>query len=198
MSVSLTKGGRADLSKSAPNATRFAVGLSWDAPAQVNGHDFDLDVTAFGCTKDANGDPKAVSESYMVYYNNLTSPCLGIVHSGDNLTGAGAGDDETIIIDISKLDAKVEEIAIIVTLHMAIQRGQNFGQAKNPKIRIYDPDTGTELTHYDLDEDYSQDIAVQFGSVYKRGAEWKFNAIGVGFPDKTLAEFGPYFGVATS
>lgn len=194
MTVQLVKGGRATLAK---NGAKFAAGLSWDAPDKVNGHEFDLDVSAFVCGHDANGDPKIYNgnDKYFVYYHNAKSPDGAVVHSGDNRTGAGAGDDETITVDTSLLPADVQEIGIIVTLYDAVNRGQNFGQAKKPKIRIYDPDTGNVIATYDLDEDFSQDQSVQFGVIYRRGDEWKFNAIGAGFPDRELGDFCSYYGV---
>lgn len=194
MSVVLQKGGRATLGK---NGAKFAAGLSWDAPDSVNGHKFDLDVTAFVCGKDAAGDPKIFqgNDKYMIYYHNTSSPCGAVNHSGDVQDGSKAGDDETIVIDTSLLPQGVEEIGIVVTLYDAIPRGQNFGQAKKPKIRIYDPDTGSEIAMFELDEDFSNDQSVQFGSVYQRNGEWRFNAVGAGFSDRTLADFCSYYGV---
>lgn len=199
MGVVLSKGGRATLGK---NGQKFAAGLSWEEPTGLK-HDFDLDATVFVCGHDANGDPKVFNddEKYMVYYHNNTSPCGAIQHSGDATSGraASAGnDDETIIIDTQKLPAGVQELGIIITLHEAVARGQNFGQAKDPKIRIYDPDSGAEIASFELAEDFSQDQSVQVGSIYRRGDEWKFNAIGVGFPDRTLADFCGYYGVAVA
>lgn len=115
-----------------------------------------------------------------MFYNNLKSPDGAVVHSGDNLTGAGDGDDEQIIIDLSKISPDATEIAFIVTIHQADVRRQNFGQVRNSFIRIVDNATNTELVKYELEEDFSIETAVEFGRLYKRNNEWKFEAVGVG------------------
>lgn len=195
MGAVLSKGGKATLAKTSSGIT-LAVGLSWDTPT-VPTEPWDLDVTAFVCEHDASGNAKVLkgSDQYMVFYNNLKTPDGSVYHSGDERTGATAGDDETIMIDTSKLPAGVAEIPLIVTIHDGLRLARNFGQVRAPKIRVYDASTGSELASYELDEDFSGDVSVHFGSVYKRGDEWKFNAVGAGFADRELADFCAYFGV---
>lgn len=209
MTINLAKGNRVNLTKDAPGVQKFAIGLSWSPPT-TGGAPFDLDASAFACAYNASGDPILVSDKHLIFYGMtdaqgqplrpLASPCGGIVHSGDNLTGDGDGDDELIVIDTGKLDAKIEEISIIVTIHDAIARGQNFGQVKKPVIRIFNPDDGVEILKYELDEDYSGDRSIQFGSIYKKDGTWRFNALGVGCGDRSLGDFvaayGPTLAVA--
>lgn len=123
---------------------------------------------------------KIVSDQHFIFYNNLRSPNDAVVHTGDNQTGDGEGDDEQIIVDLSKVEASVNEICIVVTIHDAVSRNQNFGQVRNSCIRIIDSVSGEELLKYELEEDFSIETAVEFGRIYKRNGEWKFEAVGAG------------------
>lgn len=123
---------------------------------------------------------KILSNQHFVFYNNLKSPNDAVVHTGDNLTGDGDGDDEQIIIDPSKIENEASEISIIVTIHDAIGRNQNFGQIRNSFIRIADESSNQELLKYELEEDFSIETAVEFGRVYRKNGEWKFEAVGAG------------------
>ncbi len=123
---------------------------------------------------------KIVSDQHFVFYNNLKSPNDAVVHTGDNQTGDGDGDDEQIIVDLSRVEASVNEICIVVTIHDAISRNQNFGQVRNSCIRIVDSVSNEELLKYELEEDFSIETAVEFGRIYKRNGEWKFEAVGAG------------------
>ncbi len=169
--INLEKGGRASV-----KIPRFTVGLGWDINDTSTGHDFDLDASAFMLGE--NG--KLPADEFFVFYNNLISPDEALEHTGDNLTGEGEGDDESIEIDLTKIDPRIKEICFVVTIHKADERRQNFGQVRNAFIRIYNTDTGEEILRYDLDEDFSVETAVEFGSLYKRNGEWKFRAIGDG------------------
>jgi tellurium resistance protein TerD len=108
----------------------------------------------------------------------MKSPDGAVEHTGDNLTGDG--DDESIKVDLSKINSNATEIVVIVTIHKAEERRQNFGQVRNSFVRIYNPDTNEELLKYELEEDFSVETAVEFGRIYKRNDEWKFEAVGVG------------------
>jgi tellurium resistance protein TerD len=171
MAINLEKGQRQNIA-----APKFTVGLGWDNNASNTGEAFDLDASIF--ILGANG--KIINDSYFVYYNNLTSPDGAVEHTGDNLTGAGDGDDEKIAVDLSKISADVNEICFVVTIHQADTRRQNFGQIRNSFIRIVDNSNNTELVKYELDEDFSIETAVEFGRLYKRNNEWKFEAVGSG------------------
>jgi tellurium resistance protein TerD len=170
MAINLEKGQR-----QAIGAPRFTVGLGWDSNSSSTGESFDLDASIF--LVGANG--KIPTDNHFVYYNNLKSPDGSVIHTGDNTTGDGDGDDEKIAIDLSKASADVNEISFVVTIHQADTRKQNFGQVRNSFIRILD-ETNTELVKYELDEDFSIETAVEFGRLYKRNNEWKFEAVGVG------------------
>jgi len=170
MAISLEKGQRVNVT-----LPKFTVGLGWDANS-ANGADFDLDASVFILGE----NKKIVSDEYFVFYNNLKSPDGAVEHTGDNLTGAGEGDDESVKVDLSKINAAATELCFVVTIHDAVSRKQNFGQVRNAFVRIYNQDTNEEILKYDLDEDFSIETAVEFGRLYKRGGEWKFEAVGVG------------------
>jgi tellurium resistance protein TerD len=170
MAINLEKGQRQSI-----DAPKFIVGLGWDSNTSSTGEAFDLDASVF--LVGANG--KVLSDNHFVYYNNLKSPDEAVIHAGDNLTGAGDGDDEKIQVDLSKISADVNEICFVVTIHHADTRRQNFGQVRNSFIRVIDQ-SNTELVKYELDEDFSIETAVEFGRIYKRNNEWKFEAVGQG------------------
>jgi len=170
MAINLEKGQRQSI-----DAPKFIVGLGWDSNTSSTGEAFDLDASVF--LIGANG--KVISDNHFIYYNNLKSPDEAVIHTGDNLTGAGDGDDEKIQVDLSKVSADVNEICFVVTIHQAETRRQNFGQVRNSFIRVIDQ-SNTELVKYELDEDFSIETAVEFGRIYKRNNEWKFEAVGQG------------------
>ncbi|MDE7080692.1 MAG: TerD family protein [Muribaculaceae bacterium] len=179
MAINLEKGQRV-----AVELPKFTVGLGWDENNTDTGADFDLDASAFILGE--NG--KILADEYFVFYNNLASPDGAVEHTGDNLTGAGTGDDESINIDLSKIDPRATEIIFVVTIHKCEERRQNFGQVRNAFIRIYNTANQEEILRYDLDEDFSVETAVEFGRLYKRGGQWKFEAIGTGMKGG-LAEY---------
>lgn len=188
MSVNLTKGQKVSLTKGNPGLKNVVVGLGWDVNAFDSGADFDLDASAF--LLGANG--KTAASTDFVFYNNLQHPSGAVTHTGDNLTGEGEGDDESIKVDLSKVPASVEKIAFTATIHEAEARRQTFGQVSNAYIRIYDENTNQELLRYDLGEDFSIETAVVFGELYKHNGEWKFNAIGSGYQGGLAALCGSY------
>ena len=171
MAINLQKGQRESL-----NAQKFIIGLGWDTNSYSTGVDFDLDASVFILGE----NKKILSDKHFVFYNNLNSPNDAVVHSGDNLTGDGGGDDEQVIVDLSKIDANATEICVVITIHDAENRKQNFGQVRNSFIRIVDANSNQELLKYELEEDFSVETAVEFGRIYKRNGEWKFEAVGAG------------------
>lgn len=175
MSIDLSKGARIDLSKEAPGLTKVRVGLGWNPNATDTGSDFDLDASVFMI----NSSGKTPSEKFFVFYNNKTSEDGSTVHHGDSLTGEGSGDDETVDVDLSKVDSRVEEITFVVTIHEAEARRQNFGQVSNSYIRLLDGDK--EIAKYELDEDYSTETAIEFGKLYLKNGSWRFQAVGTGY-----------------
>lgn len=190
MPVNLQKGQKVSLTKGNPGLKNVIVGLGWDINQFDTGADFDLDAAAFLLSDSG----KASSSDDFVFYGNLKHASGSVQHMGDNLTGAGDGDDEQIRIDLSLVPASITKIAFTVTIYEAEARRQNFGQVNNAFIRIYKEDTGEELLRYDLGEDFSIETAAVFGELYKHGEEWKFNAIGSGFQGG-LAALCANFGV---
>ncbi len=188
MPINLTKGQKVDLTKGNPNLKNIMVGLGWDVNTFDSGADFDLDAAAFM----VGADGKCPTEKEFIFYGNLEHASGAVMHMGDNLTGAGDGDDEQIQIDLTKIPANVERVVFTVTIYEAEQRRQNFGQVSNSFIHIVDQDTGTDLIQYDLGEDFSIETAVVVGEIYRRNGEWKFNAIGSGFQGGLAALCGHY------
>jgi tellurium resistance protein TerD len=174
--VSLSKGGNVSLSKEAPGLTSIVVGLGWDART-TTGSDFDLDASAIAC----RADGRVVSDQYFVFFNNLRSPDGAIEHQGDNLTGAGEGDDEQVKVNLASLPTDVDKIVFPVSIYDAESRQQSFGQVRNAFIRIVNEFGGSEIARYDLSEDASTETAMIFGEVYRHGADWKFRAVGQGY-----------------
>ena len=171
MAINLQKGQRENI-----NAPRFTIGLGWDTNASSTGASFDLDASVFILAD----NKKIASDLHFVFYNNLKSPDESVEHTGDNLTGDGDGDDEQIKIDLTKIDPICKEICIVVTIHESDLRKQNFGQVRNSYIRIVDDSNNTEIVKYELEEDFSIETAVEFGRIYNKDGQWKFEAIGAG------------------
>ena len=176
MAISLTKGQNISLSKTEPSLKNVLVGLGWDARS-TDGQDFDLDASVFMATE--NG--KVPSDRHFIFYNQLVSPCGGVEHTGDNLTGDGDGDDESVIVRLDKVESNIKSLFITVTIHDAEARRQNFGQVSNAFVRIVNNDTSDEIVRFDLSEDYSTETAMVFGEIYRHNGEWKFRAIGQGY-----------------
>ncbi len=188
MPINLSKGQKVDLTKGNPSLKNLMVGLGWDVNAFDGGYDFDLDASAF--VLGANG--KCPTEKDFIFYGNLVHQSGAVEHMGDNLTGSGDGDDEQIVVDLSRIPQNIEKVAFTVTIYDADVRRQNFGQVSNAYIRIVDQATGQEVVHYDLGEDFSIETAIVVGELYKRNGDWKFNAIGSGFQGGLAALCGHY------
>jgi len=176
MPVSLSKGGNVSLSKEAPGLTSVIVGLGWDVRT-TTGTDFDLDASAI--VVDASG--RVLSDAHFVFFNNLKTPDGAVEHTGDNLTGAGEGDDEQVRVNLAALPPNAERIVFPVSIYDGINRGQSFGQVRNAFIRVVNAAGGTEIARYDLTEDASTETAMIFGELYRHGSEWKFRAVGQGY-----------------
>ena len=177
MPVNLQKGQKVSITKNNPGLNKVVIGVGWDVNNFDTGGDFDLDSSAFLLT-----DSGKVSKSEdFVFFGNLKHPSGSVQHLGDNLTGAGEGDDEQVLVDLSSVPENISKIAFAVTIYESEQRRQNFGQINNAFIRIYNEVTGEEMLRYDLGEDFSIETSAVFGELYKNGGEWKFNAIGSGY-----------------
>ncbi len=189
MPVSLSKGGNVSLTKEAPGLTAVTVGLGWDVRT-TTGAEFDLDASAIVL----NADGKVLSNSHFVFFNNTSTPDNTVVHTGDNRTGEGAGDDEAINVNLATLPTEAARITFPVSIYDAVARSQNFGQVRNAYIRVVNAAGGAEIARYDLSEDAATETAMIFGELYRNGAEWKFRAVGQGYASG-LAGIAQDFGV---
>jgi tellurium resistance protein TerD len=190
MAISLNKGGNVSLTKEAPGLKNIRVGLGWDVRL-TEGAAFDLDASVFML----NPAGKVRSDADMIFYNNLKSVDGSVEHLGDNLTGAGEGDDEVINVALDKIPADVEKLAFVITIHEAETRKQNFGMVSKAFARIVNDVGGTELARFDLTEDMSTETAMIVGEVYRHGNEWKFRAVGQGYAGG-LAALAKNYGVS--
>jgi tellurium resistance protein TerD len=185
MAISLVKGQKIDIGLS-----KISVGLGWN-PNEGTGHDFDLDASAFMI--DSNRVIPA--EEYFVFYGNTDSPDTALHHTGDDPTGGNSadGDDETIQVDLSKVNAAISEILFVVTIHDAVARKQNYGQVRNSYIRIVDDANNSEIAKYELGEDFSIETGVEFGRLYKKDGKWKFEASGIGYKEDLSFFLSKYY-----
>jgi tellurium resistance protein TerD len=190
MAISLSKGGNVNLSKEAPGLNKIVIGLGWDARA-TDGSGFDLDASAFLVKQDG----KVRSDADFCFYNNKVVADGAVSHMGDNTTGAGDGDDETVKVELSKVPADVDKVVFAVTIHEADLRKQNFGQVNHAFIRVVNENGGQEIARYDLSEDASTETAMIFGEIYRVDGDWKFKAVGQGFAGG-LGALASSFGVS--
>ena len=201
MSVSLQKGQKVNLSKDNAGLAKVIVGLGWDEAKPSGGGGGGFFATLFGggaatthqaidCDASAimlkNG--KFVDRTDLVYFGNLKHKSGTVNHMGDNLTGKGEGDDEQIVIDLSRVPAEYDKIVIVVNIYQAVQRKQHFGMIENAFIRLVDARNNKEMCKYNLTENYSGMTAMIFGEIYRHNGEWKFNAMGNGTTDPGIGE----------
>lgn len=185
MAINLQKGQKIDI-----GLTKMSVGLGWN-PNEGTGNSFDLDASAFMI----DSSRVIPSESYFVFYGNTDSPDKSLHHTGDDPTGGNSaeGDDETIMVDLSKVDDSIQEILFVVTIHEATSRRQNFGQVRSSYIRIVDDGNGQEVAKYELGEDFSIETGVEFGRLYRREGKWKFEASGIGYKEDLAFFLSKYY-----
>jgi tellurium resistance protein TerD len=176
MALSLQKGGNLSLSKAAANLTNIVIGLGWDVRT-TDGAAFDLDASLFMVGETG----KVRSDADFIFYNQARSACGSVEHTGDNRTGAGDGDDESIKVNLVGVPANVSRLVVTVTIHDADARRQSFGQVGGAFMRIVNAADNSEIARFDLSEDYSTETAMIFGEVYRHGGEWKFKAVGQGY-----------------
>jgi len=174
MEIQLSKGERFNLFQDA-NLHKVSFALGWRMNQTTESYDIDASVFMLGA------DGKIPNERYFVFYNNLRSLDESLHHLGNHKTGKGKGDNETIDLDFSKINPAIAEIIFVVTIHEAQAKNQNFSQINNAFIRIYSPETGSELACYNLKENFSQETAVEFGRLYKKDGKWRFQAVGQGY-----------------
>lgn len=189
MSISLQKGQKVSLSKENAGLSKVVIGLGWDEVQQKRGlfapkpQDIDCDASALLLTGGRLADKDDV-----VYFGNLRHKSGTVQHMGDNLTGAGEGDDEQIVVDLSRVPEQYDRIVIVVNIYQAVNRRQHFGMIQNAFIRLVDSRNNNEMCKYNLTENYSGMTAMIFGEVYRHNGEWKFNAMGQGTNDTGIGE----------
>lgn len=192
MSINLVKGQKIDLTKNNSGLKKLLVGLGWDSVKQEKrgffnfGHaqaDIDVDASVFMLRND-----KLASKQDIVYFGNLKSKCGGVIHTGDNLTGDGDGDDEQILVDLSKIPQDVNKLVFVTNIYECIKRKQNFGMIENAFIRIADCNNNQNIAMFNLTEDYNGKTALVVGELYRHDSEWKFNAIGEGTQDTCISD----------
>lgn len=190
MSINLKKGQKIDLRKSNPGLSAVRVGLGWDPVEQGGGGflkslfgsgkaDIDCDASVFLL----NGDSKPID---LIYFGNLRTRNDSIIHTGDNLTGEGEGDDEVILVDLDRIDPNVDKLLFVVNIYDCVRRGQDFGMIQNAYIRIMDAKNNSEIARYNLSDDYRGKTGLLVGLIYRYNGTWKFNAIGEGTRDTGL------------
>ncbi|PAQ16448.1 stress protein [Bacillaceae bacterium SAOS 7] len=192
MAIVLQKGQRIDLTKGNPGLDQILVGLGWD-PIQKNSGgllgmfggvaNFDIDASVIMLT-----DDKFVSNEDLIYFGNLKSNCRSVVHTGDNLTGEGEGDDEQIVIDLKKVPSHINKLVFVVNIYDCVSRKQDFGMVQNAFIRVVNSASKEELLKFNLSENYSGFTSLTVAEIYRHGAEWKFAAVGTGTRDTGLRE----------
>lgn len=190
MSISLQKGQKVSLSKDNAGLAKVIVGLGWDEVDRGKGGFFSAKPQAIDCDASAillrNG--KFCDKKDLVFFGNLRHPSGSVIHQGDNLTGAGAGDDEQIMVDLTSVPADIDKIVVVVNIYQAVKRKQHFGLIKNAFIRLVDARNNNEMCKYNLSENYDGMTAMIFGEIYRHNGEWKFNAIGQATTDPGLGE----------
>lgn len=179
MSINLTKGSKVNLSKEVGTLSKIIIGLGWNTKRYAGGFDFDLDASCF----ELGTNGKCPSSNEFIFYNNLQDQYGAVRHTGDDTTGGNSddGDDEQIIVDLTKLPSTIDKLAFTATIHDAYARQQNFGQVSNAYVRLVDGNTNKEILKYNLGEDFSIETAIVFCEIYRHNGEWKFNAVGSGF-----------------
>ncbi len=183
MAISLIKGQKISLTKESGSAlTKVTMGLGWDAVKKKSilgmfgGGDNSIDLDASAVLFDA--DKKTVD---VIWFKQLKSKDGSIVHTGDNLTGEGDGDDEQIIVDLAKVPASVTSIVFTVNSF----RGQTFNEVDNAFCRIVNNANNTEIARYTLSGGGAHSAMIM-AKLYRHGDEWKMHAIGEPTSGKTV------------
>ncbi len=196
MAISLKKGQKIDLTKKDGGAlTSITVGLGWDpvTPEKKGffGALFGAGAAEVDCDASVlmlGADDKLKEKKDLIYFGNLKSQCKSVLHTGDNLTGEGDGDDEAVNVDLSKVPARIEKLVFVVNIYNCVQRKQHFGLIQNAFIRVVDKSARTEMCKYNLSEDYSDKTTLVAGEIYRHNGGWKFNAVGNGTQDRSLSD----------
>lgn len=199
MAINLQKGQRVDLTKGNPGLSKILVGLGWDEAKKPSKGGFLGSLFGSAGSAGANIDcdasvlmlgenDKITSNNDVIYFGNLKSNCQSVIHTGDNLTGEGDGDDEQILIELNKIPNHIHKLVFVVNIYDCVKRNQHFGMIQNAFIRVVNSSNGQELLHYNLTEDYSGKTSLIVGEIYRNGSDWKFAAVGTGTNAPGLGE----------
>ncbi len=183
MAINLQKGQRIDLTKGNSHLNQIMVGLGWDPVSSHYSVDIDCDASVIMLQ-----DDHFINRNDLIYFGNLTSDCGSIRHSGDNLTGEGEGDDESIMVDLKSVPQRYNRLIFVVNIYDCESRGQDFGMIQNAFIRVVNPQTNEELLRFNLTDNYGGLTTLVTGEIYRHNGEWKFAAIGNGTTDRNLSE----------
>ena len=187
MSVSLTKGQKVSLSKEGATLQRIRMALGWDVAKRSGilksllGAPSEIDLDASCLVFDQSSELSEV-----VFYNHLRGQNDAILHMGDNRTGAGEGDDETIAIDLARLPPATKSLVFVVSSY----EGHTFDQVANAYCRVVDDVSGKELARLDVSEAGSH-TGLIMAKIYLHNGEWKLHAIGEKARAKTPLDFVP-------
>jgi tellurium resistance protein TerD len=175
MAMQLSKGERFNISKEAPGLKKMAIGLGWQVTEA--GQSYEIDVSAFML----GADGKTPNDKYVIFYNNRQS-CDGSVLQSIPEKNNGSQENKTIYgVILEKINPEIEEVTFAVTIHEAEKINANFSNIKNAFIKISNLHTKSELVRYELKENFSRETAVEFGRLYKKNGEWRFQAVGQGY-----------------
>lgn len=195
MSINLSKGDKIDLKKSNPGLSNILVGLGWDPVQQTGGGffkslfgggqaDIDCDASVFML----NQEGKLSGIKDLIYFGNLKSACKSVLHTGDNLTGEGTGDDEQILVNLDKVPSNIHKLLFVVNIYNCVDRKQHFGMIENAYIRVEDQSNKKEIAKYNLSDNYSEKTTLIVGAIYRKDGSWQFKAVGEGTKDAGLKE----------
>lgn len=195
LAINLQKGQRVDLTKGNPGLSKIMVGLGWDPVKSGGGGLLGGLFGGGGANVDCDASVIMVGEndkirgnSDVIYFGNLKSSCGSVQHSGDNLTGAGDGDDEQVFVELNRVPSHVQKLVFVVNIYDCVKRKQHFGMIQNAFIRIVNPTNNQELIHYNLTDNYSGQTSLVVGELYRHGSDWKFAAVGTGTMAASLSE----------
>ena len=195
MAINLKKGQRISLTKENPGLKQIMCGLGWDVAPKSGGFfggnkQFDLDSSVL-CL---DTDKKLLDVKDIVYFGNLRHSSGAIAHQGDNLTGAGEGDDEVINIDLPLIPPNIGYLVIAINIYKCDKRKQDFSMVDNAFVRLVDRNTNQELARYNLSgTEYNGMTGMIMAEVYRHNTEWKMAAVGNGFKVATLADIAKVY-----
>ncbi|MEM8719501.1 MAG: TerD family protein [Cyanobacteria bacterium P01_G01_bin.39] len=195
MAINLKKGQRISLTKEDPSLKQITCGLGWDVAPSSGGlfggnKQFDLDSSVL-CL---NADKKLTDVKNIIYFGNLRHSSSAIAHQGDNLTGAGEGDDEIINIDLPLIPANINYLVFAINIYKCKQRRQDFSMVSNAFVRLVNRTTNQELARYNLSgTEYQGMTGMILAEVYRHNNEWKMAAVGNGFQIATLADIAKIY-----